>query len=203
MKNRVIVISREYASGGREVGRLTAEYLGIPFYDKQLLIEAARRHSYNIDTLSAFDEKTNKSLLYNLALASENFYSFGAEDPFYKVHDVMEKTIAALAEEGPCVIIGRCADYALEKSKKALLLSVFIYASSMEDKIRRAGQADGIPAARAKSYIAKVDKQREEYYRSVTSRQWGDRSNYDVMIDSSVFGYSGCARIIKDIYQGF
>ena len=195
---KVIAMSREYGSGGREVGKLVSESLGIPFYDKELLIEAAKRHNYDLGVLRAMDEKAHSGLLKNILITSDYFYGTNSEDPVFRVHEVIEKTIVALAQEGPCVIIGRCADHALYK--KANLLRVFIYASSMEDKIRRAGSVDGVPREKAKAYILKVDKQRDNYYRYITSAQWGDRTNYDAMLDSSALGYELCARIVKEIY---
>ena len=162
MSKNIILIDRQYGSGGREVGKMLADKLGIPFYDGQMLLMAADKYGLNPGVMKEYDEKNVKSMIYMNAMYSD----YGMEDTNkllpQKIYNAMSQTIMKLANEGPCVIMGRCADYILSDRKDCL--SIFIYASDMSFRIQRAVSVDNVPEKEAAGYIKKRDKQRREYY---------------------------------------
>lgn len=196
--SKFIVIDREYASGGREVGKILSKELNFPLYDGELLIKEAERFGYNLDVLKYYDEKPSSFWLDNIA--SLNSLDQNMLDPTYEIFELTEKVIGDLAKESPCIFIGRCADYVLKKSTN--VLSVFIYSSSLEKKIKRAIEVDNISESHAKGYILKKDKQRSQYYHLFTGNEWGQKKNYDICLNSATLGYEGCANIIKDVLGG-
>ena len=129
---RTITIERQYASGGREIGKRLSEKLGIPFYDGQLLMLAAEKYGLNPEEVKANDEKVNRSLLYSVAAAVENFRGNDRGMLPYRIYQAQAETIRRLSMEGPCIFIGRCAGEILKEKRRSL--NVFIYASSMAEK---------------------------------------------------------------------
>ena len=195
--NTIITIGRQYGSGGREIGRRLAEIYGIPFYDKELLKIAAKESGLCEEMFENYDEKPTSSFLYSLVMDpySLGMHSTGFEMPLnQKVFLAAFDTIKKLAEKGPCVIVGRCADYALADHPE--LLNIFIQAS-LEFKKARIRDEYQIPEDKIKSYATQMDKQRASYYNYYTSRKWGDARNYDLCLDSSVFGIEGTVELIE------
>jgi len=199
MAKKIIVIDREYSSGGREVGKRLSEQLNIPLYDGALLLEASRRFDYGLETIKSYDERIGSRWLDNIINAGAYMTDQTMGDPVYKVFKIMEKTIVALAAEGPCIFMGRCADHVLPSPT---VLSVFIYASNINDAISRAVSIDQISENQANGYIAKVNKERSRYYRLFTGKEWGDKLNYDICLNTSALGFDVCASIIKGLYLG-
>lgn len=192
---RTITIERQYASGGREIGKRLSEKLGIPFYDGQLLMLAAEKYGLNPEEVKANDEKVNRSLLYSVAAAVENFRGNDRGMLPYRIYQAQAETIRRLSMEGPCIFIGRCAGEILKEKRRCL--NVFIYASSMAERRERANQIDNIPMTDADSYIHMKDKQRRDYYKMYAEKEWGDPLNYDLCMNSSALGYDRCVELIE------
>ena len=195
--NTIITIGRQYGSGGREIGQKIAEYYGIPFYDKEILKLAAKDSGICEEMFENFDEKPTTSFLYSLVMDP---YALGYNAASFdmplnqKVFLAAFDTIKKIAEEGPCVIVGRCADYALRERENRL--NVFIHAP-MTYKKQRIHDYYEIPMPKVKEEAIRMDKQRASYYNYYTSQKWGDLKNYDLCIDSSIFGIDGAVEMIK------
>ena len=195
--NTIITIGRQYGSGGREIGQKLAEYYGIPFYDKELLKVAAKESGICEEMFENYDEKPTTSFLYSLVMdpyaLGYNATSFDMplnQTVFLAAFDTIKK----IAEKGPCVIVGRCADYALKDYENKL--NVFIHAP-MAFKKHRINEQYNVPLEKTKDAAVKVDKQRASYYNYYTSRKWGDLKSYDLTIDSSILGIDGTVELIK------
>ena len=187
--NAIITIGRQYGSGGREIGEKLAEKLEIPFYDKELLERAANDSGICKELFENHDEKPTNSFLYSLVMDT---YSFGYSSAAFtdmpinhKVFLAQFEAVKKLAAEGPCVMVGRCADYAL--SELSNCFSVFIH-SDMESRIRRIAQKYGMKDNKARDAIQKTDKSRSSYYNYYTNKRWGDASSYHLSIDSGKLG---------------
>jgi len=194
----VITIGRQFGSGGREIGVRLSQKLNIPFYDKELLRAAAEKSGLCEKIFENLDEQP-KSLLYSLAMDSYMFSlpGDGAGDSLeQQVYLATYDTVRRLADQGPCVIIGRCADYALEDRKNALRL--FIDAP-LEDRIKAVAAREKLAPEKAKNLILRTDKRRASYYEYYSSQKWGDVDSYDFCLDSSIFGTDGTVDLIEKI----
>lgn len=192
----IITIGRQFGSGGKEVGIRVAKELGIPFYDKELLQEAAKKSGLCEKIFENFDERP-KSLLYSIAMDSYMFSlpGAGAGDSLeQQVYLATFNTIRHIAEQGPCVIIGRCADYALADNPNHL--SLFIWAP-MEDRIQRVARRQKVSAEEARKVILKTDKRRASYYEYYSSKKWGAVDSYDFCINSSYLGLGRTVELIQ------
>jgi len=197
--NTVITIGREYGSGGREIGSKLAESLGIPFYDKELLARASEESGFCEDIFKTHDEKPTNSFLYSLVMDT---YSLGYSSPAFSDMPINHKvflaqfdTIKKIADEGPCVIVGRCGDYALADYPNAV--HVYIH-SDMKSKISRIARIYNLTDAKAKDLIVKTDKKRASYYNYYTNKKWGVASGYDLTISSGAVGIDGTVNLIKE-----
>ncbi len=195
----VITIGREYGSGGREIGRAIAEYYGIKCYDKELLAEAAKESGISEELLKNNDEKPTNSFLYSLVMDT---YSMGYSTSSFidmplnqKVFMAQYDTIKKIADKESCVIVGRCADYALKDNPNCF--SVFIKAG-MDAKIKRIIRLYDYPENKARDIIQKTDKKRSNYYNFYTNKKWADSRSYDLCIDSSKLGIDGSVELIKE-----
>ncbi len=192
---KIITISRQYGSGGREIGQKLADKLGIPFYDNALIEKAAEESGL----ISAFFEDTERhagnSLLYALyrGAHADRFGTsvLSMEDNIYLAQS---KVIRKVAEEGPCVIIGRCSDYIL--SDMLNLVKIFIHAD-LDFRKERAVRIDGVDPAKAENVVLTKDKRRQNYYNFHADRKWGVAKNYHLCIDS---GYCGIDCAVDVIY---
>lgn len=196
--NTIITIGRQFGSGGKEIGIRVAKELGIPFYDKEILQETAKKSGLCEKILENFDERP-KSLLYSIAMDSYMFAlpGTGAGDSLeQQVYLATFNTIRQIARKGPCVIIGRCADYALADDPNHL--SIFIHAP-LEDRIRRVAERQNLPPEKARSVITKTDKRRASYYEYYSSQRWGAVDSYDFCLNSSYLGLSGTVELIRAI----
>ena len=179
-----------------------AEKLNIPFYDKELLSEAAKASGICEEILEEHDEKPTRSLLFSLVtgmqshMAAGNFYM---DMPLnHKIFLAQFDAIRRIAEEGPCVIVGRCADYVLRENPDAV--SVFVKAD-MASKVDRAVKYYGIEADKAEDRIRKADKQRASYYNYYATATWGDVDNYDLVVDTGVLGVEGAVELIAKFLE--
>lgn len=192
--NLVITIGRESGSAGRHIGQLLANDLGVKCYDKELLTLAAKHSGLCEELFKSHDEKPTNSFLYSLISVG---YSGGGylDMPLnQKVFLAQFDAIKKLAEEESCVIVGRCADYALADYPG--MVSVFICGNE-EDKIRHLMERHNIERSKAKEIMIKTDKRRSSYYNYYSSKRWGDCKSYDLCINSSAVGYEGAVKIIK------
>lgn len=200
--NMVITIGRESGSGGKHIGQLVAERLGIQCYDKELLALAAKNSGLCEEIFETHDEKPTNSFLYSLVMDT---YSVGYNTTGYvdiplnqKVFLAQFDTIKKLAMEGPCVIVGRCADYALADFPNTI--SVFITGNT-ENKIQALMERHNLPQDKAKEYMVKTDKKRASYYNYYSNKKWGSSKSYDICINSSVLGPEKTADIIIEFAQ--
>ena len=192
----IITIGRQFGSGGKEVGIRVARELGIPCYDKELLKEAAKKSGLSEKILESFDERP-KSLLYSIAMDSYIFSlpGSGAGDSLeQQVYLATFDTIRSLAKEGPCVIIGRCADYALAENPD--LLSLFIYAP-LPDRTARVARRQNLSPEKARTLVQKTDRRRASYYEYYSARRWGAVESYDFCLNSSALGLGGTVELIR------
>ena len=199
MGNLVITIGRECGSAGRLIGQKLAADLGVKCYDKELLTLAAKNSGLCEELFKTHDEKPTSSFLYSLVMDT---YSLGYNTSAYMDMPINHKiflaqfdTIKKLAEEESCVIVGRCADYALADYPNTV--SVFICGDE-EDKIRHLMERHNVDEARAKDIMIKTDKRRASYYNYYSSKRWGSCKSYDMCISSSAVGYDGAVDIIKE-----
>ena len=182
------------------MGIRVAKELGIPFYDKELLQEAAKKSGLCEKIFENFDERP-KSLLYSIAMDSYMFSlpGAGAGDSLeQQVYLATFDTIRHIAEKGPCVIIGRCADYALAENPNHL--SLFIHAP-MEARIQRVARRQKLTPEEARKTIIKTDKRRASYYEYYSSKKWGAVDSYDFCLDSSYLGLSGTVELIRAMVE--
>ena len=200
----VITIGRQFGSGGREIGEKLSKAYGINFYDRELLTRAAKESGFCEEILQNHDERPTNSFLYNLVIDT---YSFGYNSSSFVDMPISQKvflaqfdTIKKVAEEGPCVIVGRCADYALEGRDN--VINLFIYADE-DFKIRRVMDIYDLDENKARDMINKKDKQRQSYYNYYTNRKWGKADTYDLCINSSVLGIDGSVKLIKQFVEDF
>ena len=182
MDKKLITISREFGSGGRLIGKRLAEKLDIPYYDKELLDRIAEESGFSKEMIVEAEKKAKNSFLYSLASAmgtgEAGPESLSLNERFFLAQF---DTIRRIADEGSCVIVGRCADYVLRGMPEAT--NVFIYAEEA-DKIKRAVQEYGVPEDSVKKLMKDTDKERANYYSYHTGRKWGDHVNYNLSIDS-------------------
>lgn len=194
----IITIGRQFGSGGKEVGIRVAKELGIPFYDRELLQTAAKKSGLCEKIFENFDERP-KSLLYAIAMDSHMFTlpGTGMGDTLeQKVYLATFDAIRQIASEGPCVIIGRCADYALADNPACL--SLFIHAP-MDVRVERVARRQNLSPEKARQLINKTDKRRASYYEYYSSQKWGAVNSYDFCLDSSYLGLGGTVELIQTI----
>lgn len=195
--NFLIVVGRQYGSGGRKIAEAVANSLGVPYYDKRLLSEAAESLGLSSRIFAHIDEKKPsflRSLLQlNYGAVSSNY----TDDTMSRegLYQTQSEVIREIAAKGPCVIVGRTADHLLRDHPG--LLSVFIHAPLEERAkfILSRGETDSIYTARERAQ--KIDKQRENYYNYFTGRRWGVSDNYHLSIDSAAVSHEHAADIIK------
>lgn len=190
-KKIVITISREYGSGGRYVGRIIADKLGIKLYDKDFITKIAEETGLSEEYIE------EKEQARNILDSLNNGYYNGlnnADELFLKEAELIKK----VADEESCVIIGRCSDFILKDRKN--VIKVFVY-STMEDKIKRATEIYGFDKEKAKKEITRRDKLRANHYKYYTDKNWNDHSNYDICINSDLLGVEKSAEIICDMVK--
>lgn len=200
----VITIGRQFGSGGREIGEKLAQAYDIKYYDKELIARAAKESGFCEEILMNHDERPTNSFLYNLVIDT---YSFGYNSSSFvdmpmsqKVFLAQFDTIKKIADEGPCVIVGRCADYALEGRDN--VINLFIYADE-DFRVRKIMEQYDMDENKARDNLVKKDKQRASYYNYYTNRKWGRAESYDLCINSSVLGIDGSVKLIKQFVEDF
>lgn len=198
MANKIYTIGREFGSGGREVGEKLAAKLGIKLYDKELLQQAAKDSGFCEEIFENHDEKPTNSFLYSLVMDTYSVSGYSAA-PFldmplnHKVFLAQFETIKKIAEKESCVIVGRCADYALSDNPDCI--NVFIHAD-MDVRIKNVSKNLNITENKARDIINKTDKQRASYYNYYTSKKWGDSKSYNLSLDAGKLGTDNCVEMI-------
>ncbi len=200
-KDIIIVIGRTFGSGGRRVGKILAERLGLAYYDKELLSHAAQRMGFERKIFDSHDEK-RPSPLHSLLSSSfgVTFESNSGGLTGDKLYTALGDVVRDLAAKGGCVFVGRSADYLLRD--KEHLLSVFLHApiETRAQNILRRGDTDSI--AKAKEMAKTKDRDREKFYNYFTGRKWGTIGNYHLTIDSSLLDDEGVADVIMAHLEG-
>lgn len=199
MNKRIVTISRQCGSGGRYIGERLAKELGIPCYDEKLMDMVAKESGFALDFVEEKGERITGSLLFNIASSlsyANNVFSGRSLSLQDEIYFIQNRIIRDLAEKEPCVIVGRCADYVLRERTDCL--NVFISADE-KSKLERAVHDYKMPQKEAASILKKMDKARYNHYKYYTDLEWGMASNYDLCLNSGLFGISGCVNIIKDV----
>lgn len=197
MKKTIITIARGYGSGGRTIGKMLAENLKIPFYDRNLLYIASDESGINLGLFQQSDEELKKSIFdpethkYNGELIPPEDSKFVSKENLF---NYQAKIIKDVAEKESCVIVGRCADFILQD--RADVVRVFIWAPHA-DCIKNVMDVSALNEKDADKKIKRIDRHRSDYYHYYTCREWDNVRNYDLCLNSSELGYEGCVKTIK------
>lgn len=193
----VISIGREFGSGGKYIGESLAKRLNIKCYDNELLTKVSENYNIDLKTLETLDEKQRTSFWYsfatNYAPSKKESNPISAEDNLFLKQ---AKVIEELYEKENCVIIGRCSDFILKD--KSNVIKVFIYAENMNFKINRKKEFEGLTEKQAMKKINKIDKERSNYYNHFTGRVWGNKNNYDILLDTSKLGIEKTIDVLEN-----
>ncbi len=199
----VVTIGRQFGSGGREIGRLVANQLGIDYYDKELLIEAARQSGVSEHIFEAADERSPRFFAniwsFNLGMNSGSYFMGDTPLSDDHIYRAQSEVMTTLADRGPCVIVGRTADYVLRDHCR--VISVFVHAPAEACVARIIARGDSTDESGARSLMEKKNRLRGEYYNFYTDKRWGEASSYDLCIDSSVLGADGTASLIAQFVR--
>ena len=192
---KLVTISREYGSGGRIIGKLLAERLGVPFYDKEIIDMAVEESGYSREIIEGAELKAKSSFAYSLASALS--LNEGTAGSALSVNDKLFlaqfQVIKEIGDTGDGVIVGRCADYVLREMPG--VTNIFIYAE-YEDRLKRAVDTYGDDPAKVKDTISTYDKARQNYYNYHTGQKWGEFKNYNLAINSSYISEEEAANLI-------
>ncbi len=199
MEKAIITIGRQLGSKGREIGRKLADTLGVKFYDKELIVEAAKQSGLSEKMFENADEKPTNSFLYSLVMSMQpgsglynHYNNFLNNDNIFKIQS---DVIREIADREPCVIVGRCADYVLKN--RSDLVKIFIHAD-IETRTKRIALRDNVSEKDARNAVVKADKRRGNYYNFYTNMAWGDVKNYDLALDSAKLDPDKCVQLLAD-----
>ena len=199
MKKVVITLARQHGSGGLKIAKRLAEELGICCYDSEMFRLVSNDEAMH-DNLVAHDARIKDTHLFDVAKATYEEHpddELREQDELILMRNMFEyqsDIIRKLAKQESCVIVGRCANYILKDREDTI--SVFIHAP-MEFRLRRASSIHNLPEKELEAYVRNTDERRANYYHSYTGGNWLDASNYELSLDSSLFGISGCAEMIE------
>ncbi len=202
MKKKIVTISRQYGSGGRYIGENLAKAMGVPCYDEKLIDMVAKESGFAQSFVAEKGERMTGSLLFNIAsslsFANNVFSTNNGVTLQDEIYFTQNRIIKELADKGPCVIVGRCADYILREREDCL--NVFIFADE-ESKIERAEKYFNITREEAPAVLKKKDKARANHYKYYTDQEWGMASNYDLCLNSGLIGIEGCVKAIQQVLE--
>lgn len=200
MENVVITIGREYGSGGKYIGKEVSKKLNINFFDKELLHKTYEKNNFNYTKLEQYDEIKRNSILKAIDLLNSSNNESAFEDD--KCQILVSETIKDLAQTCSCVILGRNSNNILKDKNN--VINIFIYSNNLDFKVKRKMELENLSYQEALSKLKKIDKQRKKYYEYVNRNHiWGDKSEYDFCLDSSILGIDGTVDLIVDIYNKF
>ncbi len=193
----IITIGRQFGSGGHEIAKGVAEALSIPFYDKEIIVEAAKKSGLNENLFKKADERTVSSFLYSVALGAyapaTALSGMSMMNMNETIFQIQSNVISELAEKGSCVFVGRCADYVLQDKPNSFHL--FVYAD-LPKRIERVQRIYKLDAEKAEGMIEKTDKKRAHFYNYYTGQKWNAVENYDLCINSAKLGVAGSVETI-------
>lgn len=202
MKKKIVTISRQYGSGGRYIGENLAKAMGVPCYDEKLIDMVAKESGFAQSFVAEKGERMTGSLLFNIAsslsFANNVFSTNNGVTLQDEIYFTQNRIIKELADKGPCVLVGRCADYILREREDCL--NVFIFADN-ESKIERAEKYFNITREEAPAVLKKKDKARANHYKYYTDQEWGMASNYDLCLNSGLIGIEGCVKAIQQVLE--
>ena len=193
-KFKIIAISRQFGSGGRTIGKLLAEQLNIPLYDREIISQVAKESGFAESYVEEKGEYGSSDKAAGMFINRSCYSSASNEDTIW---NFQTKFIKEHAEKEPCIIIGRCADYIL--SNRLDVLRVFIHAD-MKERIKRISEVYKINDSDPEKLLHQKDKRRAAYYQFYTDIKWGDTKNFHITLDSSAFGIEKCVQILKTLY---
>ncbi len=193
----IIAIGRQFASGGREIGHMLADRLGIGFYDSEALRAEAKELGIEDGIFDLFDEKPTRSFLFSVVMDP---YAIDSAVNSGKVIEAQRKVIQSAADRGPCVIVGRRADKILEDNKEETVISVFI-AADIEDRIARFLERENMSEKQARKFIDRKDKERASYYNYFFDGKWGRADNYTMCFSTSKMSKDKICDIIIDYIE--
>lgn len=193
----IITISREFGSHGHEIGKKVAEKLGVELYDRKIVMETAEESGFSTEFIERNEQK-NQHRFFN-CMPVGNYFVW-EPSMLDKLYIAQHNVITRLAEKGPCVFVGRAADFILADRQD--VMNVFIYAA-LDYRIGNVIKERGGEFAKVKREVRMIDNQRAMYYNSIASRTWGSRENYHLMIDSGAYGVDLCADVICKAAQNF
>lgn len=199
MGKKIITISREYGSGGRQVGLTVAKKLGMEFYDKELIDAAAKEIGFPTEMIADREQRLTNSLLYNFAMGTLYGIAYPREPKVSElplteqIYQAQKKAIEEAAKRGSCIFVGRCADYILKSRPD--VLRVFIYADR-DIRKRRAIEECGEIEEYIDEFMYQTDKRRRIHYENYTNQKWGSRENYDLMLNSGDLGLDKCVELL-------
>jgi cytidylate kinase len=195
--NTIITLGRQLGSNGRIIGKQLAERLGYKFYDKEIIARVAKENGLSEAVFEELDEKPTSSLLYSLVMGVQStkglyyqYNDFLNGDNLFRLQADLIRKISA---EGPCVIVGRCADYILRENP--YLIKLFLCADT-ESRIKTLMKRDNMSEKDAKSAVIKADKRRANYYNFYTNNKWGDVNNYNLCLDTSSLSDEACVELL-------
>ena len=198
MKPYVITIARQYGSGGKTVGKMLARKLGIPFYNREIITMASEDSGVNAMLFS--DERLKGDFLTrlrahyhgNAPVPNDSSKSYLKDEALFAYQ---VKIIRRLADQGPCVMIGRCADYVLAGTEN--LVRLFVYAE-IEERINKVREKGYFPEEDILKNIKRIDRERRDYYRYYTGKSWENLENYDLMINTTKLSYDDMVECVVD-----
>ena len=191
--NLIITIGRQYGSGGREIGRKLALRLGIPFYDRELISRAAKKSGFSEDLFEQLDKRATNSLLYSLTMfGSTGLNGMSLTDQLFLAQ---ANIIREIADSGPAVLVGRCADHVLREYENRF---DFFITGSVDDRLQRIQTHDDyeLSGKSPRPALGKMDKQRSTYYNYYTGKVWGKSDHYDLCINAGRLGVENSIEVI-------
>ncbi|MEG0378448.1 MAG: cytidylate kinase-like family protein, partial [Eubacterium sp.] len=200
MNERIIItIARQFGSGGKNIGQKLAKALNIPFYDQELIDEGAKESGINPEMARELEETPTNSLLYSIA--SSSFFGTGHFSPTVdlpitdRLFLAQSEVIRNFAEEGSCVIVGRCANYVLRDDENTI--DVFIH-RDFDERVNQVAKIYDLNQKKAEDTVKKVDKKRSSYYSYYSDKNWGQADNYDLCLNSGLLGEDNCVDIVVE-----
>ena len=198
---RIFTISRECGSGGHIIAEKLSKDLNIPMYDREIIELTAKESGLTTDFVQESNERITNSILFNIANSmtyANQVFTAGGVSMVDKVFFIQCDIIKKIANESPCIIVGRCADYILRDRNDCL--NIFVHAGK-EFRAKRFAELNDMNVKDAESTIKKRDKSRQNYYRYYTDKEWGDMKNYALTLNTEVLGIDSCVSLIKEAYK--